>query len=91
MTDDDPRVVLSIDDQCVARWLAGRERYGPEWVGDAPILEAIDEVVDALNYCDEDARQHGIDPTVAWVRRELLGLACFLREIARRRAREAAA
>jgi len=34
----------------------GRARHGPEWVGKRPILEAHDEVLDALAYIREEMR-----------------------------------
>jgi hypothetical protein len=34
------------------KFMRGRERYGPDWVGPRPILCCHDEILDALAYID---------------------------------------
>lgn len=43
---------LSIPEARAAKMAAGREKYGPEFVGD-PLEELDSELIDAMNYCAE--------------------------------------
>ena len=51
------------------RWEAGRKAHGGgPWVGRKPVAELYEELLDALNYCDEHERQDGRTPWVGRVR-----------------------
>jgi hypothetical protein len=64
-----------------ARWEAFRREHGNTgWVGNPPRYELYQELLDGLNYCDEDARQNGRDPDLAYVRALLLEAATIVRE-----------
>lgn len=53
--------VLSYDVQRLRKWREGREKYGPDFVGD-PIQEFYAEQVDSGNYLEEMARQGSLLP-----------------------------
>jgi len=38
--------------ECDAKQSRGREKYGPDYVGRNPMVEFVDEIVDAFNYLD---------------------------------------
>ena len=47
---------LPIEAAQQAKWDLGRIKYGPVFVGN-PIEQLDDELIDALNYCEEAARR----------------------------------
>ncbi len=47
---------LPIEAARAAKWRRGREQYGPVFIGH-PLEELDEELLDAMNYADEAARQ----------------------------------
>ena len=52
-------------DAARARWEDGRVRYGDDWHGRHPLLEAYLEGVDQVNYLEESYRRGELDELVA--------------------------
>lgn len=54
----DRRALLDLDAERAVelKYKLGREHHGKEWVGRRPILEAHDEVLDALAYVREELK-----------------------------------
>ena len=55
---------LDPEDAVELKFQLGRARHGPEWVGKRPILEAHEEVLDALAYVREEIRAAGLPELV---------------------------
>jgi hypothetical protein len=49
-------ICLPIEAARVTKWRRGREQYGPVFIGH-PLEELDEELLDALNYAEEAARQ----------------------------------
>lgn len=48
----------SFDEQRAEKWEKGRIEYGGnEWVGQPPLLEFVEEMLDAANYLDEAVKR----------------------------------
>lgn len=47
---------LPIESALAAKWRRGREQYGPVFIGH-PLEELDEELLDAMNYAEEAARQ----------------------------------
>lgn len=47
---------LDIDAAKAEKWARGREKYGPVFVGH-PLEQLDDELIDAMNYCEEAERR----------------------------------
>jgi hypothetical protein len=57
MTEPRVRLIdLPTDEARAIKWQLGREKYGPDFVGD-PLEELDAELLDAMNYAEEAARQ----------------------------------
>ena len=57
------------------RWQQGREKFGEEWVGREPLVEAYEELLDAINYFREHQRRHGSAPWLDKAMADLIGVA----------------
>lgn len=63
-----------------ARWNQGRERFGGSgWVGNPPLYELYEELLDAINYIEEHERQQGRAGWSGEVRLRLIELGCVVR------------
>lgn len=51
------RMHLALEDAQLLKWDEGRQKYGPDWNGEAPGVELHEEALDALNYIDEAAKR----------------------------------
>lgn len=73
-------LAVSIEEAQRRKWVEGRAEYGPEWAGDRPMVEGFSELIDFLNYVDEDHAQGHItaDQREA-IRDEAIRLARFVR------------
>lgn len=74
------RALLSQPLESAARikWDRGREEYGgDDWVGDHPLVELHDELLDGLNYAAEARRRFGAP--VLDIETRLRGIALDLR------------
>lgn len=60
------RELLNLDAEKAVelKFQLGRALHGPEWVGKRPILEAHDEVLDALAYVREELKAGELPETV---------------------------
>jgi hypothetical protein len=57
MTEPGVRLIdLPTDEARAIKWQRGREKYGPDFVGD-PLEELDAELLDAINYAEEAARR----------------------------------
>ena len=74
------RMKIPVDAACHEKWLLGRVRYGPEFVGE-PVPHLHDELLDAINYVEEARRQFGDQPGFAWIEQELLKVIAEVRLI----------
>jgi len=50
-------VDLPLEEALEEKWRRGREKYGPEWAGEHPLIEAHSEALDGVIYCREAARR----------------------------------
>lgn len=72
---------LPIEEARAVKWQRGREKYGPDFVGD-PLEELDGEMLDSLNYIDE-AERRGL--YLADVRAAVLGICSAVRQEYRQR------
>lgn len=56
MTDRD-LLALPLEQAKRFKWEQGRAHFGEDWVGGRPMVEGFGELVDLLNYIDEDLAQ----------------------------------
>ncbi len=49
-------ITLPIEDACREKWSAGQKIYGKDFVGH-PLEHLAEELIDAVNYCDEASRK----------------------------------
>ena len=74
---------LTVDEAMWAKWQAGRQKYGEEFVGD-PIQELYAEYIDALNYFNEIERRGLLTADLVYARLSTRRLAELVRTEARR-------
>lgn len=81
-----PRLLdhLDVDAACLDKWTRGRKEHGAEWVGEPPLVEAYEEVIDLLNYLAEHLRTNPADSMVVSIRAMARALAGDLRKAALR-------
>ena len=71
---------MTLEDAQARKWKEGRLKFGPDWQGELPILEAYSEVLDVLCYLDEHLRR---DPGDDAARRLRLGIYLSALELVR--------
>lgn len=70
-------LILPVETAQNAKWADGRAKYGPEWVGDHPLIELYMELLDAQNYLDHlENEGEKRDP---WLRNHLAALLVHVR------------
>ena len=58
-------MLLPVDQATDKKWREGEEEYGPDWVGDHPLVELHTEQLDSLNYIQVGRRWGDIPADVA--------------------------
>ena len=79
---------MTLEGAQIRKWNEGRERFGPEWQGDLPILEAYSEVLDLLNYLDRHLQDDPYDSAVRHLRLGIFRAAVELAHRGRRALRD---
>ncbi len=54
---DSELLTLSLEEAQQRKWAEGRTKHGPEWYGERPLIQGFGELVDLLNYVEEDEIQ----------------------------------